>query len=190
MRADARRNHERVLAEAKTAFLEQGTDAPLEDIARRAGVGIGTLYRHFPDRTALMEAVFQEEVNTVVALAAELADSDAPADAFAVWLRAVVSHSTTYRGLGKALMATADPRMSSCKIPLREAGRTLLERAQRAGEIRRDADAPDLLRLAYAIGVAAETAPEDPGLADRLLGLAMDGLRVRPEVSGGAAPDR
>src|SRR5207248_1125477 len=66
MRADARRNHERLLTEARTAFLERGTDTSLEDIARRAGVGIGTLYRHFPNRTALMGAVFQGEVDALL----------------------------------------------------------------------------------------------------------------------------
>ena len=78
MRADARRNYERLLAEARTAFTEHGTDTSLEDIARRAGVGIGTLYRHFPNRTALMGAVFQGEVEALLAYARELADAPQP----------------------------------------------------------------------------------------------------------------
>ncbi|AEW96174.1 MULTISPECIES: TetR/AcrR family transcriptional regulator [Streptomycetaceae] len=179
MRADARRNYQRLLTEAKAAFLAQGSDAPLEEIARRAGVGIGTLYRHFPDRTALMAAVFTGEVDALVSLAGELAGRPDPVDALAVWLRAVITHSTAYRGLGKALMATGAAGLDSCQAPLRQAGGTLLERARDVGGVRPDADIPDLLRLCHAIGLAAEADPDDPGLADRLLALAVDGLRAR-----------
>ena len=91
MRADARRNYERLLIEARTAFTDHGTDTSLEDIARRAGVGIGTLYRHFPNRTALMGAVFQGEVDALLTHALELADAPQPCAALVEWLRAIIT---------------------------------------------------------------------------------------------------
>lgn len=122
MRADARRNYERLLTEARTAFTEHGTDTSLEDIARRAGVGIGTLYRHFPNRTALMGAVFQGEVDALLTHARELADAPQPCAALVEWLRAIITHATTYRGLSRALMtASADDSsgMARCSVPMR-----------------------------------------------------------------------
>src|ERR1700691_553126 len=86
MRSDARRNRERLLTAATAAFAETGADAPLEDIARRAGVGIGTLYRHFPTRLALQEGVFRNQVDAVCARGRELVCDPAPGDAFAAWL--------------------------------------------------------------------------------------------------------
>jgi AcrR family transcriptional regulator len=184
MRADARRNYDRLVTHAKAAFLEQGTNASLEDIARRAGVGIGTLYRHFPHRTALIDAVFQEEANALIALADELTGADDPFEALAIWLRAVLTRHSAYRGIAAALMEPdRDPESNatsgSSMIPVRGAGGVLLERAQQAGAVRKDTDILDLMRLAGAIGLVAEKTPEDPGLADRLLLLTTDGLRVR-----------
>ncbi len=97
MRADARRSHERLLAAAAAAFAENGADAPLEDIARRAGVGIGTLYRHFPTRLDLQEAVFRTQVSAVCARGEELASSPSPGEAFASWLRVLASYLVTKR---------------------------------------------------------------------------------------------
>ena len=184
LRADARRNYERLVGQARDAFLEQGTGASLEDIARRAGVGIGTLYRHFPCRAALIEAVFQEEAGALLVLADELAGADDPFEALGTWLRAVLTHHGAYRGLAAALMesdrqAVADAASASPRDSVRAAGAVLLERAQRAGTVRQDTGILDLMALAGAIGLAAEQSPEDPGLAGRLLGLATDGLRVR-----------
>src|SRR3954471_15202336 len=104
-RADARRNYDKLVAAATEAFTEHGTDASLEDIARRAGVGIGTLYRHFPNRTALMGAVFQGEMNALLTRSRELAKAPQPCTALVDWLRAIVQHASTYRGLAQALMA-------------------------------------------------------------------------------------
>jgi AcrR family transcriptional regulator len=184
MRADARRNYERLVTEARTVFLEQGTNASLEDIARRAQVGIGTLYRHFPCRIALIDAVYQEEVGKLVAYAAELANADDPFEGLAQWLRAVLRHASTYRGLAAALMESDHARgagatMTACKVPMREAGGALLTRAQQAGLVRADAHIPDLLQLTHVIGLAAEKTPDDPQIAERLLTLTLDGLRAR-----------
>ncbi|TVL90207.1 TetR/AcrR family transcriptional regulator [Streptomyces sp. SAJ15] len=182
MRADARRNYERLLAEARTAFTEHGTDASLEDIARRAGVGIGTLYRHFPNRTALMGAVFYGEMDALMARSHELAEAPRPCHALVDWLRAVIDHASTYRGLARAfLSASADScsELSRCRQPLREAGSALLARAQEAGAVRAEVEIDDLMQLTNAIALAVEQSPEDPELADRLLTLTFTGLKAR-----------
>ncbi|WP_432011533.1 TetR/AcrR family transcriptional regulator [Streptomyces cucumeris] len=182
MRADARRNYERLLAEARTAFTRTGTDAPLEDIARRAGVGIGTLYRHFPNRTALMGAVFQGEMCALLTRSRELAEAPQPCQALVDWLRAIIDHASTYRGLAQALMACSTDESSAlsrgCNLPLREAGSELLARAQRAGVVRPDVVIADLMQLTNAIALAVEQSPDDPGLADRLLALTFTGLKA------------
>ncbi|GAA3089117.1 TetR/AcrR family transcriptional regulator [Streptosporangium carneum] len=179
MRADARRNYERLLAAAATAFAEQGTEASLEDVARAAGVGIGTLYRHFPTRRALLEAVLHDSMVTLDARARELLESGSPQEALLEWLRHLVVHTTAYRGLAATLMSSLrDPDSelySSCET-MRSNGARLLAAAQRAGAIRQDVTGADLMKLVNAIAWAAEHAEDD---ADRLLGLVMDGLRVR-----------
>src|SRR5215467_9234162 len=107
MRADARRNYEKLLTAAAEAFTESGADdVSLEEIARRAGVGIGTLYRHFPARQALLEAVYREQVEALRARADELLASGSPGEAFAAWLRALVAFSSTKRSLTSAMVAT------------------------------------------------------------------------------------
>ncbi|WP_351229523.1 helix-turn-helix domain-containing protein [Streptomyces sp. NPDC002133] len=174
MRADARRNYERLLVEARAAFAEHGTDASLEDIARRAGVGIGTLYRHFPNRHALMNAVFQEALATLLERSGELASAEQPCAALVEWLRAIITHAGEYRGVARALMSAS---LSQCSVPLREAGAQLLARAQETGTVRADVSIDDLMQLTNAIALAAEQAPDDPDLPDRLLTLTLRGLR-------------
>ncbi len=181
MRADARRNYERVLAEARIAFAEHGTDASLEDVARRAGVGIGTLYRHFPNRHALMSAVFQGAVDELLAHSRALADADAPCGALVTWLRDIITHAGEYRGLARELMSASRDESSAlarCSTPMREAGERLLVRAQKSGAVRPDVSIGDLMQLTNAIALAAEQAPDDPELADRLLTLTLKGLRA------------
>ncbi|MFF3751029.1 TetR/AcrR family transcriptional regulator [Streptomyces sp. NPDC002018] len=180
MRADARRNHDRLLTEARASFAEHGTDASLEDVARRAGVGIGTLYRHFPNRHALLNAVFQEAVAVLLERSRELADAEQPCTALVEWLRALITHAGEYRGLARALMSVSQDRssaLSQCSVPLRAAGARLLVRAQEAGHIRSDASIEDLMQLTNAIALAAEQSPDDPRLADRLLKLTLTGLK-------------
>jgi AcrR family transcriptional regulator len=177
MRADARRNRERLLAAATAAFAEHGAEAPLEDIAKRAGVGIGTLYRHFPTRQALQESVFRSQVEAVCARGRDLADAPAPGDAFAAWLQALVGYLATKRGLSKALIATLgrdSELISSCSQVMRQTAEQLLQRAQQAGAVRSDVSAMDVMRLVHGIAVATEHTPEE---TDRLLSLMFDGLR-------------
>ncbi|MEU1212693.1 helix-turn-helix domain-containing protein [Streptomyces sp. NPDC005790] len=183
MRADARRNYDRLLSEARTSFAAQGTDASLEDVARRAGVGIGTLYRHFPNRQALMNAVFQEALTALLARSRELAEADQPCSALVEWLGAIVTHAGEYRGLAQALMSASGDETSaltSCHVPLRQAGARLLTRAQSSGAVRADVSIDDLLQLTNAIALAAEQTPADPALADRLLRLTLQGLKAHP----------
>jgi AcrR family transcriptional regulator len=191
MRADAQRNYDRLLEEARQAFIVHGTDVALEDIARQAGVGIGTLYRHFPDRYTLMNAVFEREIETLTQLSHELIkDVDDPAEALTTWLRAVAVHSAAYRGLSAAIMESGGLRMPSCKTHLRAAGGALLWRAQQSGAIRSDVRIGDLLKLIYALVVAVEKNKQEDGLFDRLMSLAVDGMRSRagdPGSGGGRA---
>jgi AcrR family transcriptional regulator len=184
MRADAQRNYQRLLDAAFSVFTEHGADdASLEEIARRAGVGIGTLYRHFPTRQALLEAVYRDQAEALRARAAGLRDSASPADALAAWLRALMTFSSTKASLTSALLATIgkdSELLSSCSMAICGAADTLLNRAKEAGVVRADANARDLIRLVHAVNIATQHAPGDPGQADRLLGLILDGLRPQP----------
>jgi AcrR family transcriptional regulator len=188
MRADARRNHGRLLAEAKNAFLEHGADAPLEEIARRAGVGIGTLYRHFPTRLALQEAVYRDQIDVLCTRAHELAGVHPPGDALAEWMRFFTEHAFTRRGLMQTLKAVIDRHselFAHCHERIREAAGVLLGRAQEAGAVRRDATVSDVLKLTSALCLATEYAPED---RDRLLTILLDGLRPPSGYAEDAQP--
>ena len=188
LRADAQRNYDRLLAAATAAFTERGADdVSLEEIARRAGVGIGTLYRHFPTRQALLEAVYRDQVEAVRASAEGLLGSDAPGEALAAWLRVLVTFSSTKRSLTSALLETLgkdSELLSSCSAIICDAAEALLRRAIEAGAVRPDADARDLIRLVHAVNIASQSAPADPGQRDRLLGLILDGLRPLPPRAG------
>ena len=180
MRADARRNRERVLNEAREAFLEYGAEAPLEDIAKRAGVGIGTLYRHFPTRLELQEAVYREQVAELSAAAYRLAETLPPGEALAAWMRAFAGYALTKRGLMQTLKAVIDRHselFDRCHEEIRTAVGVVLTPAQEAGLARRDVGVTDVLRLTHGLAVASEYAPED---TDRLLSILLDGLRPQP----------
>jgi AcrR family transcriptional regulator len=180
MRADARRNYERIVAVARDVFAEHGAEAPLDDIARRAHVGAGTLYRHFPSRDTLIEAVYRGEIETLCARAYELLDDRSPDDALNEWMREHVSFVLNKRGLAMTLKAALErdsETFALCKTKLRDAAAALLTAAQDVAAVRADVRADDLLRLGHAVGVATERAPED---TERLLSLMLDGLRVQP----------
>ena len=183
MRADARRNRELLMAAALEAFTERGADdTSLEEIARRAGVGIGTLYRHFPGRTALLEAVYTDQVAALCQRAGELAASQSPGAALTSWMREMVEFGATKHNLTSALAADYDkdaPVFSACRDDLLAAAATLLTRAQQAGAVRPDVQALDLLRLSH--GLAAATAgAADADQAERLLSLMLGGLLTDP----------
>jgi AcrR family transcriptional regulator len=179
-RADAVRNRARIVETAAEVFAARGADASLEEIARGAGVGIGTLYRHFPTRDDLVAAVFHDRVEELEAYAEALLASDAPGDALAAWLHAQLEQASTCQGLAAEAMLTmlADREAPSPCEAMRAAGAALLRRAQAAGEVREGVDIDDLVRMVQAVTLAAEES-DDPETAERLFGFVLDGVRAR-----------
>jgi AcrR family transcriptional regulator len=179
MRADARRNYERIVATARDVFLEHGVDAPLDDVVKRAQVGAGTLYRHFPTREVLIEAVYREEIETLSARARALAEELSPEDALREWMRAQMRFHVERADLASALKAAIDEDAETfryCKTLLREAVGVLLTAARDAGVVRADLEAVDLLRLGHGIGASGKYA-DDAG-KERLLSIVLDGIRA------------
>ena len=180
-RADARANHDKLVAAGRALFTEKGTSAPLEEVAERAGVGIGTLYRHFPTRHALLEAVYVDEVEAMARAAAELEELP-PWDALSQWLHQYVGFAATKRALNEALMETdsSSDVLLTCRTAITGAGTALVERAQHAGVVRNDTTFTDIVRM---VGAIAMVPTEDPEQKKRLLELALDGLRYKPNDS-------
>jgi AcrR family transcriptional regulator len=179
-RADARRNYEKVLAAAREAFAEGGESTALEEIARRAGVGIGTLYRHFPNRQALLEALYLDEVEDLCRSAAEL-DSDDPWEALNGWFERFIGYLATKRALAHELLNYLDHDASlfqASRASLFAAGEPLLERAQQAGVVRQDVTIAEVIQMVVGIGKIPSS---EPGQTERLVRIALDGLRYRPE---------
>lgn len=177
-RADARRNYEQLIAAAREAFTEADRSASLEEIARRAGVGIGTLYRHFPTRSDLIQAVYVEEVEALARSADDLAEAD-PWDSLITWLHGFVGYIATKQALADELFAVAEHNIevfANCRAALNAAGEPLLERAQKSGAVRTDATIQDVIRMVA--GIAKMPAAE-PGEIERVLDMALDGLRAR-----------
>ena len=173
-RADARRNFDALLAAAREVFATDGASGSLEEIARRAGVGIGTLYRNFPTRQDLFEAVYVDEVEALARTAEELADLD-PWDALVAWLRRFVGYATTKRAIYEAL--DRDSAMfTSCRQIMYGAGEPLLQRAQDAGKARSDVTFVDVLRLVNGISGATF---DDDAQRDRVLAMALDGVKAQ-----------
>ena len=179
MRADARRSRAKLIEAATIAFAENGADAPLEDIARRAGVGIGTLYRHFPTRTDLQAGVFRSQVDAVCTTADELIGTVSPEQAFAGSVRAIAGYLVTKRGLARALIDSLgrdSELISVCSLRMSDTVDRLLSYAQGSGVLRPDISAKDVLRLVHGIVMACEQSPQD---TDRLLDVMLDGLRAQ-----------
>jgi AcrR family transcriptional regulator len=180
-RADARRNYEKVLAAAREAFAEGGESTALEEIARRAGVGIGTLYRHFPNRQALLEALYVDEVEEVCRSAGELDGLD-PWEALNSWFERFIAYVATKRALAAELGNYLDhdaPLFQVSRAALFEAGEPLLQRAQDAGVVRPDVRIGEVIQMV--VGLAKIPAGE-PGQVEHILRIALDGLRYRPEA--------
>jgi AcrR family transcriptional regulator len=181
LRADARANRDKLTAAARALFAERGTSAPLEDVAERAGVGIGTLYRHFPTRQELLEAVYVDEVEAIARAADDLAELP-PWEALSEWLHRYVGFAETKRALNEALMET-DPKSTvllTCRTAIVGAGTPLVERAQLAGVVRSDTTFVDVVRM---VGAIALVPTEDAEQKNRLLELALDGLRYHEPAS-------
>jgi AcrR family transcriptional regulator len=178
-RADAQRNYDKLIAAAREEFTERGTGATLEDVAARAGVGIGTLYRHFPTRQDLLEAVYLEEVEAICDSAKKFVD-EPPLEALTGWLHEFVGFAATKRALAEELFAYVDrdsPVFSSCATAIYGAGEGLLQRAQDAGAVRDDVDISDVTKMVSGIAAIRNADAEQ---IDRILGLALDGLRASP----------
>jgi AcrR family transcriptional regulator len=178
-RADARRNYDTILAAARQAFAERGDATSLEEIARRAEVGIGTLYRNFPNRQALLEAAYVDEVESLCRSATEL-EGLPPWDAFAGWAHRLVGYLATKQALAHELLEYLDrdaPLFISCRSSLLTSGQPLLVRAQQAKVVRADAELWDVIQM---VGGIAKIPGAGPERVEHILAIALDGLRYRP----------
>jgi AcrR family transcriptional regulator len=175
-RADARRNYEKVLAAARDAFAEGGESTSLEEIARRAGVGIGTLYRHFPNRQALLEALYVDEVEEVCRSAVELEGADSW-EALSSWFERFIAYLSTKRALAHELLDYMDkdaPLFQTCRASLFAAGEPLLKQAQAAGVVRPDANFAEIMQMVMGI---AKIPTNDRAHTEHIMRIALDGLR-------------
>jgi AcrR family transcriptional regulator len=179
LRADARRNRDKLIEVAAAAFAERGVDASLEDIARQAGVGIGTLYRHFPTREHLVEVLYRREVETLCAAADELARRRAPDAALAEWMQRLVGYIATKRGMANSLrilLNTNSELFADTSGMVALALRRLVDAARAAGSIRNDVETSDVLHALSGIYSAPATS-DWQDRSRRLVSLLMDGLR-------------
>jgi AcrR family transcriptional regulator len=177
-RADARRNYEKVLTAAREAFADGGAETSLEEIARRAEVGIGTLYRNFPNRQTLLEVVYVDELESLCRSAGDVADLP-PWEALVAWLHRFVGYLATKQALAGELLNYVDreaPLFRSCRAAMYAAGGPLLERAQEAGVVRPDTDLTEIIQM---VGGIAKIPAGDPAQIDHILEMALDGLRYR-----------
>ncbi len=177
MRADAKRNYERLVAAARTVFAQEGGGASMESIAKEAGVGVGTLYRHFPKRINVVEAVYREDVDELTTVAESVVVAMEPWPALVAWLEAFVLYASGKRRflneLHEAFEKNPDLRVAS-RERIEGALGVVLSRAQKAGVVRGDIDGPDLMQL---LGSMCMSATLTPGQSTRLLAMIEDGLR-------------
>jgi AcrR family transcriptional regulator len=190
-RSDARRNYRKILAAATATVSADGTEASLREIARRAGVGLGTLYRHFPTRDALLEAVLGDALDGLVARADDLALTEPPRTALITWLHEFTLGAAAFRGLPASIAASLTNPDSALYGPcsrMTDSLERLINRAQREQTIRNDVTATDLLALAGAIATIHEADPATPQRLTHLLSIVVDGLgsaqrKTRSDVS-------
>lgn len=175
-RADARRNRDRLVAAAGDVIGEAGAEASLEEIARRAGVGSATLHRHFPSRAELLEAVLRDRVQALCARAEDLLRAPSAGGGLVTWLREVVAHAATVRGLGPALTGYKSGPEFSPHVMIRQAAQQLLTRAHREGSVDPSVTVDDVLQLANGISLATESLPDLAQRADKLITLVAGGL--------------
>jgi AcrR family transcriptional regulator len=180
MRADARRNYESLVVAARAVFASQGGGASMEAIAKQAGVGVGTLYRHFPKRIDIVEAVYRDDVDVLVGLAERGLIDLEPWAALEAWLRAYVAYGRSKRTflneLHEAFEKNPDLKSAS-RDRVWDACERVLHRAQESGAARRDIDGPDLMQLVSPMCMNSTLSPEQ---GERLLTMVLDGLRPPP----------
>jgi AcrR family transcriptional regulator len=178
LRADAQRNYDRLIESARETFTELGGDTPLEEVARRAGVGIGTLYRHFPTRLDLLEAIYREDVDRLSGLARSLTVDREPWDAMVEWLEAFSVYAATKRVLFQEILNVAGRDaavLSYSRVVIMEAADRVIGGAQRAGVVRSDIEVADVTRL---VGGCTMMPGTDAEQQKRMLRLVLDGLRI------------
>ncbi|AUX48012.1 TetR family transcriptional regulator [Sorangium cellulosum] len=178
LRADAQRNRDKLLAAADAVFSERGADASLEDVARRAKVGIGTLYRHFPTREALLAAACDEGLLALANKSCSVAASVAPAEALGAFIEELVRHVSRYEGLAASFGVVLQSCSPGCQAATEE-GRRQLARAQLTGEVRRDVEFDDVVCMVTAISLAATQSADATRRIPRLVSMFVDGLRAR-----------
>jgi AcrR family transcriptional regulator len=181
MRADARRNYDRLLKVAAESFAEHGENASLDDIAKRAGVGSGTLYRHFPTRQALLEAAYVDRIEALGVRADEIAKEFPPGEALAEWLYEVCVGTIQVRGmkalLGSAVTDGSNLALTACGTHMKGATERLVRAAQQEGTLRQDIEPIEVLRLAHGVSTASELANGQGKSIRRYLSLLTEGLR-------------
>jgi AcrR family transcriptional regulator len=177
LRADAQRNYDRLIESARATFTEVGGDAPLEEVARRAGVGIGTLYRHFPSRLALLESVYRDDVDRLCELARTLVSERDPWDAMEEWLSEFSAYAATKRVLFQEISQVVGKDaevFTHSRAVIAEAADLTIGGAQRAGVVRSDIEVSDVTRL---VGGCTMMPGADAEQQRRMLHLVLDGLR-------------
>jgi len=195
MRADAKRNYDQLLAVARDVFTEHGAEASLRDVARRAGVGLGTLYRHFPTREALLETLLRASFDALAARADELKTSSASANALVLWLQEIIAFTHDHRGVIALMMGAIEDHSSalhgSC-VTLRAAGTALLARAQTEGKARADLSGEELFDLIAALAWLREQ-PSHARRADHLFEVIAGAIlvgRQNPDIATGVPSPR
>jgi AcrR family transcriptional regulator len=183
LRADARRNREKVMAAARAAFAEHGSDAQMDDVARRAGVGVGTVYRHFPTKEALFVALLQDTFNRIAERARARLDQADAWEAFTALLWDAGESLAGDRALAEAMRADLSMEQCPGQIELGEITRALIARAQAAGEMRPDAVLDDVPMLMCGIGSATYRDHSCSESWRRHLAIVLDGLRARPDIT-------
>jgi AcrR family transcriptional regulator len=181
LRADARRNREKIVNAARAIVAEHGEAAQIDDVARMAGVGVGTVYRHFPNKDALMGELVRMCVGECTALARSLADREDPWEAFADMVRGACENSAADAASRRTWQAAGDDAFAYAaeqKAELHEAAALLIERAHQSGELRADFTVDDMGGLMCGLGAAIDAMPE-PERWRRLVEFALDGLRAR-----------
>ncbi|MFH1804949.1 MAG: helix-turn-helix domain-containing protein [Pseudomonadota bacterium] len=192
MRADAKKNYDHLLAVARDVVTEQGADASLRDIARKAGVGLGTLYRHFPTREALLETLLRTRFDALKTAAHELETAPSPDDALVSWLRDLVACANDYRGVIASMVAAIEEEDSalhtSC-VTMKAAGTRLLIRAQEKGLARTDINGADLFALVSALAWLGDQ-PASASRAGHLFGVMTSAILTNPSGADVRADDK
>lgn len=184
LRADAERNRRRILQAAREVFTEQGLGVTMDDIAKHAGVGVGTVYRRFPEKDELIDALFEERVSEIVALAEEALTIEDPWRGFVHFLSGQLNLQAADRGLKELLLSRSEgaARVAAARARIAPVAMQVLARAQRAGVVRADIAPTDIPMIGMTLGTLVDfTRDAHPDAWRRLLTIVLDGLRARPE---------